>query len=62
MKREDIQALMRLIRKERKVDKRLLRALRSDPGKVPQLGVEHRALAQEIDQLLPPAQDPMIDL
>jgi hypothetical protein len=62
MKPADIEALARLIRKERKVDKRLLRALRSNPEKVPQLGVEHRALTHEIYELLPPAPDPMIDL
>ncbi len=54
--------LVRLIKKERKVDKQLLQALRSDPEKVPQLSAKRRALTHEIDELLPPATDPLIDL
>ena len=40
----------------------LLRPLRSDLEKVPQLSVKHRELTRQMDELLPPAIDPQIDL
>jgi hypothetical protein len=46
MERKDIKALARLIKKERKV----------------QLSVKHRELTHEIQELLPPATGPLIDL
>jgi uncharacterized protein involved in exopolysaccharide biosynthesis len=62
MERKDIKALTRLIKKERKVGKQLRQALRSDLEKVPQLSVKYRALTRQMDELLPPATDPLIDL
>ncbi len=62
MERKDIKALTRLIKKERKVGKQLLQALRSDLEKVPRLSVKHRELTHEIQELLSPATDPLIDL
>jgi hypothetical protein len=61
MERKDIKALVRLIKKERKVGKQLLQALRSDLEKVPQLSAKHRELTDEIQELLPPATDHLID-
>ena len=62
MEQKNIRALARLIKKERKVGKQLLQALRSDLEKVPQLSVKHRELTRQMDELLPPAIDPQIDL
>ncbi|MGZ8784427.1 MAG: hypothetical protein ACXW1Y_02540 [Acidimicrobiia bacterium] len=60
MERKDIKALVRLIKKERKVGKLLRQALLSgDVEKVPELSAKHRELIGEIHELLPPAIEPL---
>ncbi|MGZ5384004.1 MAG: hypothetical protein ACXW15_04435 [Acidimicrobiia bacterium] len=59
MEQQDIKPLVRLIKKERKVGKRLRKALKSQElDKVPELVAKHRELADKINQLLPSATEP----
>lgn len=63
MERKEIKTLARALKKERKVGKELRKALKSkDAEKVAGLSASFRELTREIDQLLPPEPDPLIDL
>lgn len=59
MEQHNIKTLARLIKKERKVAKRLRRALQTfDLKKVPELRAKHRELTSKIHELLPPPVEP----
>lgn len=57
MEQQEIKPLARLIKKERKVGKRLRKALTSEElDKVPELAAKFRELTSKINELLPTAE------